>query len=55
MRQAENSEVLPFGSVAVAVMKSLRATGMWIVMEQEALPEAFVVTLVELMNVLPSP
>src|SRR5215831_417790 len=50
-RQAENSEVLPLGSVAVAVMMPRVTTGY--VTSIVALQDASVVTMVELKNVLP--
>ena len=45
--RCENSEVLPSGSVAVAVMRAPGSTFAGSVMSKDALPEPFVVTCVE--------
>ena len=52
---AENSEVLPAGSVAVAVMFSPGATAFVMVASKVALPAALVVTVAEPTKVSPSP
>src|SRR5262245_49799892 len=54
-RHAENSDVLPLGSVAVAVAKKLQATDAERVTEKLLLQVSSVVRLVTPMNVSPSP
>ena len=55
VRQAENSEVLPAGSVAVAVTTSPAVVAVSSVVLMVALPEPSVLTEVEPRKVRPSP
>ena len=54
-RQAENSDVLPLGSVAVAVMNRLTISAGETVTLKVALPLALVVVFAAPRNVSPSP
>ena len=55
VRQAENSEAFPAESVAVAVIRSPTGITLPALSAKLALPEASVLTLVEVRKVLPSP
>ncbi len=50
-----NSDVFPFGSVAVAVMAAPAANELGVTKENVATPLPFVVTVVEPRNLFPSP